>query len=102
MSLPKKTATEVQNLTWALADEVITPPKVKRLEKLLLAEPEARRLYVECMQLQADLYLFFNPDRAKITVPLPTAEKARTKKTPTTPVLKNFPTGGAGSTHAGV
>lgn len=61
MSLSEQTIAEIQDLAWAMADEAITPEEVKRLETLLLADPEARKLYVECMQLQADLYMFFNP-----------------------------------------
>lgn len=61
MPLTEQEITEIQDLAWAMADEMISPEEVKRLEALLLADPDARKLYVECMQLQADLYLFFNP-----------------------------------------
>ena len=94
MPLTEEAATDVQNLTWALADDVITTDDVKRLETMLLGDADARKLYVECMQLQADLHLFFNPKLAEIKLPIPVAAPA------TTPVLKNLPTTGSGSNAA--
>jgi hypothetical protein len=96
MSLRKKTAAEVQDLTWALADDAISPDNVKRLEDLLMADPEARKLYVQCMQMQADLHLFFNPEKSMAPA-LETATKS--------PVLTALPTGKSSAvtkpTHSG-
>ena len=85
MALSEKTATEVQDLAWAMADDMASPDDIKRLEDLLLADAEARQLYVQCMQLQADLHLFFNP-KPSVPANLPTSGKSPV------PVLKGLPT----------
>ena len=48
-------ADEVQELVWALVDNEATDSQVGRLEELLLESAKARRLYVSCMQMHADL-----------------------------------------------
>lgn len=53
--------TEVQELTWSLVDENATEEEVHRLESLLLDHDEARRTYVMCMQMHADLHFLLNP-----------------------------------------
>jgi hypothetical protein len=52
--------TEVQELTWALVDECATEKEVRRLESLLLDDDAARRIYVMCMQMHADLHFLLN------------------------------------------
>ena len=49
-------AGEVQELTWAIFDDQATDEQIRRLEQLLLDDPEARHIYVTCMQMHADLY----------------------------------------------
>ncbi len=51
---------EVQSLVWALMDEHISADDVKRLEELLLTDPEARKTYIECVQLHVDLQHYFS------------------------------------------
>jgi hypothetical protein len=94
MPLTEKAAAEVQNLTWALADEMIAPDEVKRLETILLDDADARKLYIECMQLQADLHLFFNPKIPTLNLPLP---NTTANISASTPVLTNLPTNAHGS-----
>ncbi len=50
-------ATEVQELTWDFFDGEATDRQIGRLEELLSASAEARRVYVMCAQLHADLCL---------------------------------------------
>jgi hypothetical protein len=84
MPLNEQTATEIQDLAWAMADETISADDAKRLEDLLLADPEARQLYVQCMQLQADLHLFFNPKPV-------VAPNIPVEAPPATPVMTSLP-----------
>ena len=56
-----KKMTEVQKLTWALVDECATEKKVRRLERLLLDDEEARRTYIMCIQMHVDLHFLLNP-----------------------------------------
>ena len=46
---------EVQDLVWAVVDEYATESQIRRLEQLILTSEEARRTYVTCMQMHADL-----------------------------------------------
>jgi hypothetical protein len=96
MALTEQATAEIQELSWAFADDMISADDAKKLESMLLAEPEARQVYVQCMQLQADLHLFFNPDiLQKVDIPGVTSKKS-------TPVLKNLPKidSGPNSTNA--
>jgi hypothetical protein len=45
----------VQELTWALLDEEITDDEFSLLDTLLLSDDEARKCYIECIQLHTDL-----------------------------------------------
>jgi hypothetical protein len=49
-------ATEVQDLVWALVDNEATDGQISRLEELLLKSAAARRTYVMCMAMHADLH----------------------------------------------
>jgi len=82
MSLSEQTAAEVQELSWALADEQISAAETKRLEELLLGDADARKLYV-----------FFNPK------PPSGLETLLSQKTP---VLRGLPNGGSNPTHSNV
>jgi hypothetical protein len=53
--------TEVQELTWALVDEMADERDMARLEQLLLDHDEARQTYVLCMQMHSDLHFLFAP-----------------------------------------
>ncbi len=53
-------ADEVQELVWALVDEYATESQVHRLEELLLQNEDARRTYVMCMQMHADLHFLLS------------------------------------------
>jgi hypothetical protein len=99
MPLSEQAITEIQDLAWAMADDAITPEDAKRLESLLLADPEARQLYVECMQLQADLYMFFNPK--PLTPPTIPVGPPRSLAPPA-PAIQNLPSAGAGNAPAGI
>jgi hypothetical protein len=49
----------VQELTWALLDEHINDDEFMLLENLLLSDEKARKSYVGCTQLHADLMAYF-------------------------------------------
>jgi len=53
----------VQVLAWSLVDEQATDADVAELEQLITEDEQARRVYVECMQLHADLHYFFKESR---------------------------------------
>jgi hypothetical protein len=50
----------VQELTWALLDEAITEDEKSLLDTLLLSDDTARRCYLECVTLHADLMMHFS------------------------------------------
>jgi hypothetical protein len=52
----------VQELTWALIDDEIAADEMSLLDSLLLSDDQARKRYIECSQLHADLTLHYaNP-----------------------------------------
>ena len=58
--------TEVQDLTWAMIDEQATESQLRRLGDLLRTRPEARQVYVTCMQMHADLYFLLGGKKARL------------------------------------
>jgi ferric-dicitrate binding protein FerR (iron transport regulator) len=70
---------ELRALLDALAEEVITPDQVARLEALVLAHPEAEAFYVQYMGLVADL------SRQFAAVPAPAERAVRERTAPVTP-----------------
>jgi hypothetical protein len=50
----------VQELTWALLDEAISEDEKSLLDTLLLSDDKARRCYLECVTLHADLMTHFS------------------------------------------
>jgi hypothetical protein len=75
--------TEVQELTWAMIDQCATEEDIHRLEKLLLEHEEARRGYVLCMQMHADLHFMLNPPPPPAAVQkIIELKKAKPPKTP--------------------
>jgi hypothetical protein len=55
----------VQELTWALLDEQINDDEFVLLDNLLLSDEKARKSYVGCVQLHADLMSHFGALPAK-------------------------------------
>jgi hypothetical protein len=51
----------VQELAWAVIDEVATDDDLRLLDNLLLSDDEAIREYVNCVQLHVDLAAHFAP-----------------------------------------
>lgn len=49
----------VQELTWALVDEQISDDEMALLDNLLLSDDQARKRYVECVQLHSELMAHF-------------------------------------------
>ena len=49
----------IQELSWALIDEQISDDEFALLDNLLLSDEKARRSYVGCVQLHADLISHF-------------------------------------------
>jgi hypothetical protein len=50
----------IQELTWALLDEQITDDEKSLLDTLLLSDDKARRCYLECIQMHADLLAHYS------------------------------------------
>jgi hypothetical protein len=50
---------DVEGLVWAMLDEQISEEDFGRLDKLLSDDQDARRLYLQCVQLHVDLANFF-------------------------------------------
>ena len=65
-------ASEIQELTWSLVDDQATDEQVRHLGELLSEDVEARRIYIMCMQMHADLHFMFGK---KPTLP-PEVQKA--------------------------
>ena len=89
---------DVQELTWALVDEHATEGQIRHLEELLLEDREARRVYVMCMQLHADLHFMFGAE-AGMPPALEEAIKARKKPAPPLPNV-GFPPTAANAHHS--
>jgi hypothetical protein len=86
---------EVRDLTWAVLDERAAPTDFQRLEALLLASLEARRIYIMYVQLHVDLCILLGRRR----FPLPAAVlQARQRRAPGQPPPSvGFPPGAADS-----
>ena len=72
-SSPDKTPTvNVEDLVWAMLDEQISEQEFSRLDELLRDDEEARRLYLQCVQLHVDLASFYAAkDKPASSVGLP-------------------------------
>jgi hypothetical protein len=70
---------EVQDLVWAVVDEYATESQISRLEHLVTTNEEARRTYITCMQMHADLCLLLGS--ASFEPKLPKAAPLGRKKT---------------------
>jgi hypothetical protein len=62
---------EVQELIWALLDELISESDFKRLEEMLRGDKDVRRLYVQCVQIHVDLRQWFATNEQRKLRPLP-------------------------------
>ena len=49
----------VQELSWSLFDEIISPDEMTELESLLLSDTIARDTYIQCVQLHVDLTNYY-------------------------------------------
>jgi hypothetical protein len=49
----------VRELTWALLDQYASDDDISLLDSLLLADDEARKTYLECVQMHSDLLFHF-------------------------------------------
>jgi hypothetical protein len=54
----------VEELTWALVDDQIEQGEFELLENLLLSDDGARRTYLDCVQLHADLVGHFAEEKS--------------------------------------
>jgi ribosomal protein L1 len=50
---------DVQELVWAMLDEQISEDDFRRLDELLRHDEEARRLYLQCVQMHVDLMNYY-------------------------------------------
>jgi hypothetical protein len=74
--------TEVQELAWALVDEQATEKEVRRLERLLLDDEEARRIYIMCMQMHADLHFLLSDRQPRLPLELEKLMKSKSGDSP--------------------
>ncbi len=58
---------EVERLTWALADNAISGADARRLAQLLQEHSTARAEYLRCMQLHAELQQLFGSEETAET-----------------------------------
>jgi hypothetical protein len=65
-----KLAAEVQELVCAVVDGQATDSQLSRMEELLRDDPQARQIYLDCMQMHADLSALLGD---KPAAPLPVA-----------------------------
>jgi len=61
----------VQELSWALLDEQITDDELGLLDTLLLSDDNARRTYLECVQLHTGLLARFSAPGQSAAVAAP-------------------------------
>ena len=61
-----KLAAEVQEIVWALVDDQVTDEQIARLEQLVVRSDDARRTYVQCMQMHADLHYLLGKQDVKL------------------------------------
>ena len=92
-------SSEVQELTWALVDEQATEGQVRHLEELLIEDQEARRVYVTCMQMHADLHYLFGGGKMALPPALEEAIKAQKKSGPALPIV-DLPTTTTNAHHS--
>jgi hypothetical protein len=76
---------EVQDLVWAVVDEYATESQIRRLEQLVMTNEEARRTYITCMQMHADLCMLLGGKPVEFK--LPKAEPVRRKARKSAPVV---------------
>lgn len=88
---PNDPMSEVQELVWALIDEQATDSEVTRLEQLLLESDEARRTYVMCMQMHADLHFLLGNRKLSLPAVIEQAQKAEQPAKADAPKKANAP-----------
>jgi len=59
--------TEIEGLAWRVLDGTADEKDQGRLETLLGDDPQAREIYLRCIQLHADLTVFFQRGEDKST-----------------------------------
>jgi hypothetical protein len=72
---------EVQGLVFALLDEQIERRQLARLDELMRSDPEAREIYLKCVQMHVDLHAYFAQS----------AESADAKQESTAPLVVGLP-----------
>jgi hypothetical protein len=63
-------ADQVPDLVWSLVDEQATPEQIRHLEELIVGDTKARKTYVLCMQIHADLHCLFRKRPLRLPFPL--------------------------------
>jgi hypothetical protein len=81
-----------------LVDEYATDNQVQRLEKLLLENEDARRTYMMCMQMHADLHFLLSGEKSRLAATLEELIEAETAaQSPQSPPGKKAAQGAKGS-----
>ncbi len=90
MHQPDDLINEVQELVWALVDDQATDQQVRRLEELLLENQQARQVYVQCMQMHADLHYMLSGKQPRLPIPLQkkAAQPVEAKSRPPLPTVE--------------
>jgi hypothetical protein len=70
---------EVQDLTWDFLDGQATDCQFRRLEELLRGSTEARRIYVNCVQLHVDLYFLVGGEKPPLPITVAAGEETQVK-----------------------
>jgi hypothetical protein len=92
-------SSEVEELTWAMVDDRATEGQIRRLERLLLEDREARRLYLTCMQIYATLECMFGGKRLGLPPAVKEAIKAQKKSAPPLSIV-DLPATAASARHS--
>jgi hypothetical protein len=62
---------DVMHLIWAMLDEQISEDDFQRLDQLLRDDEDARRVYLQCVQMHLDLTQYFaSKDRTSAAGPI--------------------------------
>jgi anti-sigma factor RsiW len=77
-SLPGTDATlleQAEGLIWALLDDEIRPPDIKRLEAWMQQHEQVRERYIACVQMHVDLHGHFGKAPAPIATNQPMTDQ---------------------------
>jgi len=92
---------EVEELVSALVDEQATEDQIRRLRELLLADSEARRVYLTCMRMHSDLHYLHGSVHFEQPPDIDETRETRKSRTPL-PAVDPSPFGSDATSSKGV